>query len=611
MFVLCISGYNQQIKQFSLNCDTVGKSKNNTLQKQPLESVELILIGKDADVIKEVFKNSNINKGEVRQSFFDLLKSNSNSSLTTEETYLTNSIKKGILGKPDTLTLTFTPTNFGTDETPFLVFSKDGKAFDTLFINKILKNKIDTPEPVKISVVTPEILNTVNGVETACQLCDMYAAPVLIDSRKDRKYSTDYIVIYDPSLKKDAYTICKHIFQSANDGKLKERYIKIGAMWFAPHVGSQIRFEVINQPLNKSLKLTVDEQDLFNTGSGQFASIITGLVASNIVTAIGGEGTGKTSDKKGPGSQDLVLNDPNKIIPEQLDQLATQILNYVIQFKISSCALQAHQANLAKIITNINTVFSIWATTTDQLSVQLKDKIELEITDQKIKVNALKEVEAIIAAFKMLENVQPIAFTTLRAKNRDFIEIKYTDANSVVSKPENIRMSGGMKIDFSGGFVLTGLRDYTYTLKDASFRYTPLSTTTERDTTGNVIIKEDDGNNQVGVGILTHFYPRMTSHYNIGGTVGLMTSTNLNLRLMLGGSVMISSLFGSNHRVSFSGGVVWGKVKRLSKQYEDFLEKPRTINGLPQFYAQSAAPAAIDRNEHSWFFAITMNFGGN
>jgi hypothetical protein len=90
-----------------------------------------------------------------------------------------------------------------------------------------------------------------------------------------------------------------------------------------------------------------------------------------------------------------------------------------------------------------------------------------------------------------------------------------------------------------------------------------------------------------------------------------MTSTNLNLRLMLGGSVMISSLFGSNNRISFSGGIVWGKVKRLSVKDEDFLNHPRMINNLPDFYNQASAPQPIDRNEHSWFFALTLNFGGN
>jgi hypothetical protein len=211
-----------------------------------------------------------------------------------------------------------------------------------------------------------------------------------------------------------------------------------------------------------------------------------------------------------------------------------------------------------------------------------------------------------------MENVEPLAYTTLRAKNRDYIEVRYTKANNVLSKPENIRMSGGMKIDFSAGFVLTGLRDYSYVLKNIKYPYTPQGTgQTERDTTGNVIVKEDEGSNQVGVGMLTHFYPRSSSHYNFGGTVGLMTSTSLNLRLMLGGSLMVSSLFGSNNRVSFSGGVVWGKVKRLSEKDKEFYNGPRVLNKIPEFFTEASAPAPIDRNEHSWFFAVTLNFGGN
>ncbi len=93
--------------------------------------------------------------------------------------------------------------------------------------------------------------------------------------------------------------------------------------------------------------------------------------------------------------------------------------------------------------------------------------------------------------------------------------------------------------------------------------------------------------------------------------MGLMTSTNLNLRLMLGGSFMVSSLFGSNNRVSFSYGRVWGKVARLSSQHQDYFEKPREVNKIPEFYSGASAPQPIQRNEGSWFFAITMNFGGN
>jgi hypothetical protein len=432
-----------------------------------------------------------------------------------------------------------------------------------------------------------------------------------IPSKSDRVYSTDYIVIYDPFLKKDAYTICKHVFEKNRDAGQSgyyERYIKIAPKWFQPSVGSQIRFEVINQPVNSTFKLSVDEQDVFNGGASQFAALITGLVNTNIITPVSGAAPASKGTDKGPAAVGGTVEDTCFL--NSLDAVSNQLLEYIIAFKVSSCAIEKHRTNLPLILSKINQQYDLSAMDLEQLNTLLAEKINKEVKDDGNKVKALKKVESIVNALKGLQTVTPIAYTTLRAKNRDFIEIKYIGADNVASKPENIRMSGGMKIDFSAGFVLTGLRDFSYALKNTAVNYTP-AVGAARDTTGNVIVKEDDGKNQVGVGLLTHFYPRLSSHYNFGGTVGLMTSTSLNLRVMLGGSVLISSLFGSNNRVSFSGGVVWGKVKRLSTQYQDFYEKPRMVNKVPEFYSGASAPPTIDKNEHSWFFAITLNFGGN
>jgi hypothetical protein len=465
-----------------------------------------------------------------------------------------------------------------------------------------------------VTIIDSMMLAGINGAG-GCQLCDIRAKKIDIESKKDRLYNTDYIVIYDPMLTKDAYSVCKHIFEKKSKADSKtsgkkyfERYIKIGNKWFAPSVGSQIRFEVVNLPLNSSLKLSVDENDVFNGGASQFTSIINSLVGSNIINPLAGaskskDSTGEKAGITGGEEPDCFLSD--------LDHIATDLLKYMTAFRVSSCAIEQHNRNLPIILTRINQSFNLSAATAEQLETLLTQKIDVEVKGDD-KVKALKKAELIVKALQALEKVQPLAYTTLRAKNRDYIEVKYSDANNALSKGENIRMSGGMKIDFSAGFVLTGLRDYSYILKNVVYAYTPPALgSPKRDTTGNVIVKEDEGNNQVGVGLLTHFYPRSSSHYNLGGTVGLMTSTSLNLRLMLGGSLMVSSLFGSNNRVSFSGGVVWGKVKRLGEKDKDFFEHPRVVNGIPEFFEEASAPVPIDRNEHSWFFAVTLNFGGN
>lgn len=581
------------------NCDKPAKPDSQTY----LSGANVVIkFSGNAENVKKYFKNTRFKDAENDETLFGMLKP-INEGLTNEDNYF-NDKSKTENGK-SRLDMIITQDIYANDSSFSILFSKDGKSFDTVAVSvdELNKNTVTTDSVAYPVIIDNAMLASISV--GGCQLCNLYSTRVKVpnNSKHDRIYSTDYIITYDPLLKKDAYTICKHIFEKKDD-TLYERYIKVAPMWFAPHVGSQIRFEVINQPLDKPLKLTVNEEDIFNSGSTQFAALIGGLVSTNIINPVLGDTT-KTDNKN--NEQGFVSKD----ITQKLDAVIPQIAKYIAAFKISSCAIQQHNVNLPIIIARINDYFGLGSLTLDQLSADLKKKINDEEKDSKKNANAIKNVDNLIAALKALENVQPLVYTTLRAKNRDYIEIKYTDANNVESKPENIRMSGGLKIDFSGGFVLTGLRDYSYALKDAVVKYTLAGTTEQRDTTGNVIIKEDEGKNQVGVCILSHFYPRISSHYNIGGTVGIMTSTNLNLRIMLGGSVMISSLFGSNNRISFSGGGVWGKVNRLSVQNEDYLDHPRVVNGQPQFYSQASAPQPISRSDHSWFFAVTMNFGGN
>ncbi len=586
-----------QPKLIEYNVDSDTKPQSSNVAKN--ETFKIKIKGSKENV-KKFFSNSTI-KGV---KFSDVL---------AENDKVRKDSKKGFDAKYDSvdssITIDISLDFIASDSELSVSFSKDGKKKDVLTISIQSDETLESTGTIYKKVISDSMQAVMNR-NTNCNLCDLRSTPTApIKSKKDRKYTTDYIIIYDPLISKDAYTICKHVFEKVKrpkgDSLYCERYIKIAPKMFAPAVGSEILFEVINQSLSAPLKLKVDEKDVFNGGATQFSSLISGLT-TNILTTPGTE-TPKAEKLK---------EHAMKIVPteEVIDNIASEVLQYVVGFRISTCSVQEHYKNLPQIFKNISNDLGITASNATMLLSEIKKKIEKDVTDEAKKEKALQQAEAIVSSLKSLENVKPLAYTTARAKNRDYIEVIYTDANNVDSKPEYIRMSGGMKIDYSAGFVLTGLRDFTYALKNQAMKYNPPGTTEEkdrRDTTGNVIIKEDDGKNNVGVGILTHFYPRLSSHYNIGGTVGLMTSTNLNLRLMLGGSFMVSSLFGSNNRVSFSYGRVWGKVARLSTQHEDFFNKPRKLNGIPQFYSQAAAPQPIQRNEGSWFFAITMNFGGN
>jgi hypothetical protein len=295
----------------------------------------------------------------------------------------------------------------------------------------------------------------------------------------------------------------------------------------------------------------------------------------------------------------------------KLNQLNQQLQNYIQAFRISGCAISAHMRNKFVILQRVNEEFDIRASNFSQVEQQLSRKIRASstMTDEN-RENALEQVSLMMTTLTMLDSVRIAVSNKAKADNRDRLEIQIIEGNT--QQTERIGMSGGMKIDFSAGFVLTGLKDYSYVLKPFKEQYeVPVDSVTKvtRDTVGNVITREPTGSRDIGISLLTHFYPRISSHYNIGGAVGLMTSTDLNVRLMLGGSLMISSIFGSNHRVSFTGGVVWGKVKRLSVQHERFLDSVPFVNGVPQYF--SGTPTLADRSEKSWFFSVNFNFGGN
>jgi len=353
--------------------------------------------------------------------------------------------------------------------------------------------------------------------------------------------------------------------------------------------------------------ITVDALDLFNAGSAQFQGIINSQVNTGIINRLNPSAAapGDTA-KKSVGAQSTKEDTATREATpsEKLKMLHDQLIDYVSVFRLSSCTIDQHMRNLPEIIGKINKEFGTSASGAVAITGQLKNKFA---NSEELKTL----VDEIGNLLTLLKDLRPMAFTTLRAKNRDYLVVKTFDANNTELSTENIRLSGGLKIDFSAGFVLTGLRDFSYILKDTSVKYQrdPNQTATT-DTSGNILIRENIGKRQVGVGILTHVYPRISSNYNLGLTIGLMSSTELDLRFMLGGSLMFSSLFGSNNRVSLNGGVVWGKVKRLSNAY---YEGYKVINNKPIFYAATTpvSTVTVPVTEHSWFFALTMNFGGN
>lgn len=500
--------------------------------------------------------------------------------------------------------------NFFSDDNSAIVYlatSKEDTSKQKIFISKIKANDTGKNKPGDPNIgsspaepfITQSMIDSV-GKTDYCSLCSQIAA---ISSRKERKFSTDYFILFDASRRQDDYTICKHIFKKDTtwNGKkgFTERYRKVASAWFAPSVGSQLKFEVVNMPLNDHSKIVVNDSDLFLNNSS-FQSVINNQLASTIfkVSTL----TPDTSKKSNNGSIQAGLapnSNENKIESDsaKIYRLFNELSNYVRAFNISPCTIAANRTNTIVIRSRIATQFKLGGDILNELVKHFDTSRQKDIA---------VSIKSIISS---LDSLQPLVYSTARLVNRDYLNIKLITGNNETIVNENIRTSFGLKIDYSTGVFLTGLRDDSYIFKDTTINYTPSPTgSTPRDTSGNFLRKQIPSSYNVGFGVLAHVYPRLSSNYNIGLTAGFMSTTNLDLNILLGGSLMLQSLFGSNNRLVLNAGVAWGKVKRLSSAYQaDFMRSSNSTTGAPIYYATTGDPT-VQVWSHSWFFGLSFNF---
>ncbi len=417
-----------------------------------------------------------------------------------------------------------------------------------------------------------------------------------LKKRSEKHLVPDYLILYD--YKTGNYFSYKRKLKKtdANDpcaklGSIYKEYFQyVKGAWFTPSVGSQFKFEVVNKPIQESLKIEATYYDLFLEQSTSFESLLNGRINAALFPSAD---TSKKDTTINPQAKKLTQEDCDSIL---LVRLNNDLLNYASSFQLSSYTYDLNAKNLSLILQRIKATFKF---KTNNVLNELRDRF-------KDRATLLTLVENIITTFNSIQNAKPLFFSTVRLRNKDYLNVKVKNSTNEVLKDDNVRLGYGLKIDFSGGVFLTGLKDYTYIFKDTTLKYRPVDSLPSRDTSGRMIIREKDNRVNVGFGLLTHVYPRFTSSYNIGVTCGFMSTTNLDLNILLGGSMMFSSIFGSNMRVTFSGGIVWGKADRLSNAY---YEGYKEVNDKPVFYPTTlSVPPVTKVWNRSWFFGMTFNF---
>ncbi|GAA4391438.1 hypothetical protein GCM10023186_40760 [Hymenobacter koreensis] len=161
------------------------------------------------------------------------------------------------------------------------------------------------------------------------------------------------------------------------------------------------------------------------------------------------------------------------------------------------------------------------------------------------------------------------------------------------------------RVSASAGAFVTGLRDYSYgLLEDSSKVRRRTDATSTTDTTTAIGYKRDkriarlNGNEKINIGFtgLTHFHYRLLPAFDVAASLGLGAQP-AGLQLLAGLTVLTG---GEKQRLCLTGGMVAGKVNRLSGGYH---EGQRLSTGISIVPTQAV-------NEHSWFFALTYNLTG-
>lgn len=192
---------------------------------------------------------------------------------------------------------------------------------------------------------------------------------------------------------------------------------------------------------------------------------------------------------------------------------------------------------------------------------------------------------------QLAEDTYDKNFPPVKIENFDSTEFVVVIDNDKSKDEETIKIPfrnrKGFKLDFSTGFLVSGLYDENYSIRPNG--------------SDNVQLKEEFKNKlNLGITLLAHAYCRGTRFINPAITSGL--SINLNtqtLNYVLGGSLLL----GEDQRFIISLGAVLGKVKALPNYYKKDINIPTTE--LPE---TSAVPL-VDKLKLSWFVGITYNLG--
>ncbi|MCX6239795.1 MAG: hypothetical protein NTY07_19995 [Bacteroidia bacterium] len=222
-------------------------------------------------------------------------------------------------------------------------------------------------------------------------------------------------------------------------------------------------------------------------------------------------------------------------------------------------------------------------------------KVYDQLNDENNRQTLIRKAYDGIVLYYKIQNESFEVYTDSEPVNADEVTLtpilKYKDDKVAKEfSPYHIRTIGGVKVNFSSGYLLSFVGDDNYTIY--------------KDSNGNIGASKGNSNKLThGLGALAHVYCRSDKDYNWALSTGISLANNSNLSFYFGGSFM----FTEKNRIVISSGISLNQVQRLNTynlqagtgdKYTFLSASDNTIK-----YDQVYRPAV--------FISVTYNLSGN
>lgn len=267
----------------------------------------------------------------------------------------------------------------------------------------------------------------------------------------------------------------------------------------------------------------------------------------------------------------------------------------------------------------------------DDLQKSLNNKVVLLNIDKKFYLELCNLIKGIVAEYRLAvgkKKTYSITSQHLTIPNDDIVNVRFKAADKYIGEKLEWYVKGGFKIDFSGGIYVNGITDFDVFYRDVSIRYKMDSTIVDsttgntsqvyfgtNDTTGRVVSYNQKRVPDIGTGLFMHFYSRVNKVVGLGGGFGITTNFVSTFRILLGGSILLST--GRNGRIALTGGLALGNQVVLDKSVKGYsveeLNKKESqlqnsVYDLPKFTTSTDKIQTTTSVGYSWFAGFSYNF---